>query len=109
MRLGAVPGLDLEHLTKVKKYALYKITVYAGDEEEYICFCTPEAAKAIDAYLQYRERAGEILSPKSPLFREQFDVNDLEQIRKKAQRITENSIDRAFANKLTISGIMPTE
>jgi hypothetical protein len=80
---------------------LYQITVYAGYEEEYICFTTPEAAKAIDEYLAYRERASEALIPNSPLFREQFDVNDLEQIRRKAKRITEDVIDRAFAKKLT--------
>jgi integrase len=109
MRVGAVPGLNLEHLSKVEVYNLYQITVYAGYEEEYICFCTPEAAKAIDEYLSYRERAGEALIPGSPLFREQFDVSDLEQIRKKAKRITEDVIDRVLANKLTIYGIMPIE
>jgi hypothetical protein len=53
----------------VEEYNLYQITVYAGYEEEYICFCTPEAAKVIDEYLAYRERAGESLVPTSPLFR----------------------------------------
>jgi integrase len=109
MRVSAVPGLNLEHLSKVEGYNLYQFAVYAGYEEEYICFCTPEAAKAIDEYLAYRERAGESLVPTSPLFREQFDVSDLEQIRKKAKRITEDVIDRALANKLTISGLMPIE
>jgi hypothetical protein len=46
-----------------------KITVYYGTKEEYITFCTPEAANAIDIYLKYRERCGEILTEKSPLFR----------------------------------------
>jgi site-specific recombinase XerD len=42
MRIGAVPPLTLEHITKVSKYglSLYQITVYAGCKEEYICFCT---------------------------------------------------------------------
>jgi integrase len=47
MRIGAVPALRLEHLTKIEKYNLYQFTVYAGYKEEYICFCTPECAKAI--------------------------------------------------------------
>src|SRR5437867_11231828 len=43
---------------------------------EYFSFTTPEAKHAIDEYLDYRERFGERLTPNSPLFREQFDIND---------------------------------
>jgi hypothetical protein len=39
-------------------------------------FCTPECAKAIDDYLDYRRRCGEKLTPESPLIREQFDRSD---------------------------------
>ncbi|MGB7638684.1 MAG: hypothetical protein WBL88_14065, partial [Nitrososphaeraceae archaeon] len=39
-------------------------------------FSTPETAKAINTYLSYIERYGEKLTPKSPLFRDQFDRND---------------------------------
>jgi hypothetical protein len=39
-------------------------------------FCTPECAKAIDDYLDYRRRCGEKLTPESPFIREQFDRSD---------------------------------
>ncbi len=69
MRIGAVPGLRLEHLIKLDKYQLYQIKVYAGLKKyQYITFCTPECRKAIDTYLDYRERCGEQLTPKSPYF-----------------------------------------
>ena len=54
MRIGAIPDLRLEHLTKIEKYSLYQITVYQGHPEEYITFCTPECRDAIDNYLNYR-------------------------------------------------------
>ena len=34
---------------------MYKIIVYSGDKEEHITFCTPECAKEIDAYLDFRK------------------------------------------------------
>ena len=37
-------------------------------------FCTPECAKAIDTYLEFRERCGEKIGPDSPLFRKDFDT-----------------------------------
>lgn len=36
-------------------------------------FCTPECAKYIDQYLDWRKRLGEKLTPNSPLFRIVFD------------------------------------
>ena len=81
MRIGAIadkekPLLKLKHLSKIKEHNLYKITVYQGFKEEYICFTTPEATKAIDAYLEYRERYGEKLAGESDLFREQFNTSE---------------------------------
>jgi integrase len=78
VRIGSVPGLKLKHLSKIVAdyYKLYKIVIYEGTKEEYYCFTTPEAATAIDTYLNYRVRLGEKLTDNSPLFREQFDIND---------------------------------
>jgi integrase len=109
MRIGAVPPLRMEHLTKIEKYNLYQITVYSGYPEEYVCFCTPEATKAIDEYLAYRERCGEPITPKSLLFREQFDINDLEQVRKRAKPISDTTISEALRKILHKSGILPID
>ena len=54
--------------------------VYSDSNQRYLTLTTPEAAKAIDVYLKYRERCGERLIPKSPLFRDQFDREDLASI-----------------------------
>jgi integrase len=77
MSVGAIPLLRIRNLEKIEKYQLYKITVYENEDEEYITFCTPECARAIDSYLEYRERHGERpLKEDAPLIREDFDIHD---------------------------------
>ena len=75
MRIGALPSLTFGNLEETKS-GLYKITIYEGEEEEYITFCTPECKQAIIDYKEYRERYGEKITDKSPLIREQFDKRD---------------------------------
>ena len=43
------------------------------------------------------------------MFREQFDVNDLEQIKKKLKKATKNLIGKLLVSKLHKSGVMPVE
>jgi integrase len=96
MRIGAIPALKIKHLkvkdlssdfdskTEAKAEArtktqgrdhshLYMIAIYSG---EYFTFCTHEAAKATDSYLDYRARIGENIGSESPLIREQFNRED---------------------------------
>lgn len=49
-RVGALPLLKIRNLEKIERYDLYKITIYENEDEEYITFCTPECARAIDSY-----------------------------------------------------------
>jgi integrase len=86
IRIGAAHILRLRHLKKESE-GLYQITVYPGSREEYLTFCTPEAASAIDSYLDLRTRAGEVLSPDSPLFRTDFDASDHVQARHNVKRL----------------------
>jgi hypothetical protein len=76
MRVDAIPFLKVRNLGRIDKYSLYKITVYENEDEEYITFCTPECAKVIDSYLEFRQRHGERIKEDSPLIREEFDIND---------------------------------
>jgi hypothetical protein len=70
--------LKIKHLTKIQKYNLYKIKVYAGYPKwEHFTFTTPEAANSMDAYFDYRQRYGEKINPDSPVIREQFDITDI--------------------------------
>ena len=60
IRIGALQTLKIEDLEKIDD--IYKIKVYSGDKEESITFCTPECAKDIDSYLEFRRRRGEKLT-----------------------------------------------
>jgi hypothetical protein len=59
---------------KIEKYQLYKISVYKKEQEHYTTFCTPECAKYLDQYLEWRQRLDERLKPNLPLFRIEFDA-----------------------------------
>ena len=73
IRVGALHSMRIGDLTKLGNRSLYKIQVYARTRAKYYTFTTPEAAKSIDEYLDYRARNGEILKDESPLFRKQFN------------------------------------
>jgi hypothetical protein len=75
MRRGAIHLLRIGDLSSVtwNDNRLYKIQVYARTRDKYCTFCTPEASKAIDEYLEYRTRCKEALKDESPLIREQFN------------------------------------
>lgn len=99
MRVGALPGLKLKHLKKHRldtynssvkgqEEYTYQINVYASSKKyRYTAFCTPECAKAIDTYLEYRKRfektldinpsTGEWGPPDSLLITRVFDINDI--------------------------------
>ena len=99
IRIGAIPDLKLKHLTG------NKITVYENTKEEYYTFCTPEAENVVTEYLDYRRRSGEKLTPESPLFRKQFDMNDLEQTRKQSQPIKLNTLNKILDLHLQRCGL----
>lgn len=74
-RVGAIPLIRIKDLEPNDKYNIYKITYYPSSKKNcYFSFCSPEARKQIDVYLQWRERQGEKLKPESPLFRTEFNV-----------------------------------
>jgi integrase len=61
IRIRAIIDLRLEDLVKNAEFGLYQVKVYSDSNQRYLTFSTPEATKAIDVYLQYRERYGERL------------------------------------------------
>jgi len=85
-------------------FQLYQITVYQGYREEYITYCTPECTKAIDSYLQYRQRSGEKLTDDSPLIREQFNQDEPFKA-KHARSVAYQTIQKILKEKLVQSGV----
>jgi len=71
VRIGAVPDLSLKHIGDMP-LGCKMVTVYEDSTEEYQTFLTPEAAKALEGYLEERKKHSEILDDESPLFRERY-------------------------------------
>lgn len=112
MRVGALSNLTVGSLSKVilEGYPshLYKINVYEGEREEYYTFCTFECATAIDQYLDYRKRFGEVIKPSSPLIREEFDRNDRFKINR-PQKLSSKTFRSLMDRMLVAAGVRTIE
>lgn len=118
-RVGALPALTLGNLTKIPDHGLYKVTFYEGTNNEYYTFTTRETAQTgIDNYLLYRKRSGENISfnektqrwepDNAPLIRQQFDVNDLLQV-KQPKPVELNAIRHLLTVHLIRCGLRTRE
>jgi site-specific recombinase XerD len=105
MRIGGFARLKLSHVKKIPEYGIYKFTVYENTNEECFPFCTPECTGYIDSYFEYRKRCGEQLTDDSYFIREQFDVNDFEQIRKHGRQISQDTITTILRSLTVRTGI----
>ncbi len=68
-RLGAIEWFNVSDLSEisVKQLKIGRLVVYRGEPEQYVSFLTPEVMDLIREYLSLREKAGEKLTPNSPL------------------------------------------
>jgi integrase len=108
VRIRAIVDLKLEDLTSIPNYDLYRVKVYSDSKQSYFTFTTPEASKAINTYLSYRERYGEKLISKSPLFRDQFDRNDPGSIHN-VKPLKLRAVERLISRTIEKSGIRTVE
>jgi hypothetical protein len=106
VRVGSLPNLLVGHLEK--KGELYKINVYKGlkGKGQYYTFCTPECAKAIDDYVEFRQRCGEKISPNSPLFRKHFDTDFHEKARNDVHPWRIDAINELLRKALIHNGLI---
>ncbi len=77
IRLGAWDHLrwgDITPIDKNGKVVSAKIVVYRGEPEEYFTFITPEAYFSIKEYIDFRASHGEIISAKTWVLRDEFDL-----------------------------------
>ena len=108
MRMGALHSLQIGDLSKIEielqNSTLYKVQVYARTHDKYLTFCTPECAKAIQDYLDYRKRYGEEIKDKAPLIREQFNPNNPFTINS-PRFVSEKTIEYILIRALKQSGV----
>jgi integrase len=72
-RIGGLEGLKIKHVEDMPDNCK-SVLFYAGTNEEYVSFLTPEASKILEEYKKERRNAGELVAPESPLFREEYSV-----------------------------------
>ena len=106
LRRGGLVNLKLKDLQRIDKYSLYKITVYKKEQEQYITYCTPECATALDDYLQWRTRLGEQLKPDSLLLRSEFDSR-CNMIIARPKPLTPNTVSCVIIALLDKTGVRP--
>ena len=77
IRLGAWDYLQLKHIIPIEREGTIvaaKIIVYAGDNEEYFSFITPEAYFEIEKWMEYRKNCGENINENSWVMRQLWDT-----------------------------------
>jgi integrase len=78
IRVGAWEYLNWGHIQPIKtddKVVAAKLTVYAGEPEEYVTFITPEAYERLEQYIKFREQHGEKITKDSPSARDRWRTN----------------------------------
>ena len=105
LRVGALPTILVKHLKKMND--VYKIDVYKGlkGKGHYYTFCSPECVTAIDSYLDFRRRCGEVVTGDSLLLRKDFDSLFHESARNKVYPVTQHSIGMSIYNLLVKTGL----
>jgi len=67
VRRGAIPGLQMKDL-KQMSHGCVAVTVYEGDDEEYVTFINKEAHDALSLYFEQRKHNGENITHDSLVF-----------------------------------------
>jgi hypothetical protein len=94
-RVGALPLLKIADLIPIPTHNINQIRVYANSNSR----------KALDNYIEFRRSCGENITPKSPLFRREFDKRDIFAVANDIKPITKASIKIILRQVLYSSGI----
>lgn len=79
IRLGAWDYLrwrDIEPVRKDERIVAAKITVYAGEEDEYFSFITTEAFYELERWINYRKEAGEVIDKNTWIMRQLWNTKE---------------------------------
>ena len=104
-RVGAIGYLKWQDMVEVEhegvKFA--KVTIYSGEREQYETFVTPEAYERFLEYRRVREKAGEKLTPQSPVFITEFNVEEPEM--EKVRRLSVDGMKSKLAHVLKAANL----
>jgi integrase len=78
IRVGAWDYLQRGHIRPIEnsdgEVIAAKMIVYAGEDKEYFTFISPEALRALQEWMSYRQSSGECTSENSWLMRDLWDT-----------------------------------
>jgi len=77
IRVGAWDYLQWGHIRPLEgdvEVIAAKMIVYAGEDEEYFSFISPEALRALQEWISYRQNGGESISENSWVMRDLWDT-----------------------------------
>jgi hypothetical protein len=80
IRIGAWDYLQWGHIRPIQnkkkdgEIVAAKMIVYAGEDDEYFTFISPEAWKALTDWIRYREASGELINNDSWVMRDLWDT-----------------------------------
>lgn len=104
MRKGSVPPLNVGDFVPRDDWKIFEIIGYRGEPEEYQTYCSPEARAKLEIYWDFRRTHGEKMTPDSPAFRLEWDVENGKGV-ETPQRITTVTIDSALKQVVVDAGL----
>lgn len=107
-RIGAFPIIKKGDLSDTIHEDITRVVIYRGTPAEYVTFFGPEATREIKGYFAYRERCGEVLTPNSPLIREEFDPKDKFQV-EHPKTINKRTLERQINYAAVAAGLRTVE
>ena len=80
-RIGSIEYLRWKDFQEVELQGrkMARVTIYAGEPEEYYSFVSPEAWEYLSRYRERRERVGEVVGPSSPVFIMELNMRNFDQ------------------------------
>jgi len=111
IRLGAWDYIRWKHIQPIKRQGTNvaaKIVVYAGDDEEYFSFITPEAYYQLENWMEYRKGSGEKIDGNSWLMRQLWNTKEGHYHHgtiKNASKLKSSGVKRLIEDALWTQGI----
>jgi hypothetical protein len=114
IRVGAWDYLKWGNIVPIKKddcLVAAKMTVYAGEADEYFTFISPEAFRALESWMEFRKKSGEPITSGSWLMRNLWnslrpDENSIsKKLIKKPEKLNSIGIKRLIERALWTQGL----
>jgi hypothetical protein len=111
IRVGAWEYLKWKHIEPMRredKIVAAKIIVYAGENEQYFTFMTPEAFQSLQEWMDYRKKSGEEINGESWVMRTLWNTTDPKSDAKSSNKMCTAAIRALVQRALRSQGLRTT-